>query len=129
MLPASALPNTHACSLKGDDTTTPQPCTTTVYVSAAGPTRLTSSADVPLPLEPTNAFALLNTHMSMSEPGLTSASNSENRAYVVPAGTTTGIRTALGDVNEHVLLVGSSSTVPAVMAAGIRPRAVAVKAP
>ncbi len=41
-----------------------------------------------------------------------SASNSENRAYVVPAGTVTGISCALGEVSEQVLSVGSSATVP-----------------
>src|SRR4030095_2725480 len=34
MLPASALPSTHVWSLNGEETLTPQPCTTTVYVSA-----------------------------------------------------------------------------------------------
>jgi hypothetical protein len=50
-----------------------------VYVSAAGLRRLTSSADVPLPLDPTSVVPR-NTQRSMSEPALTSASNSENRA-------------------------------------------------
>ena len=38
----------------------------------------------------------------------------------------TGISCAFGDVSEQVLSVGSSATVPAVTAAGTRPRAVAV---
>ena len=62
-------------------------------------------------------------------PALTSASNSENRAYVVPAGTATGISWALGESSEQVLSVGSSATVPGVTAAGTSPRAVAVNGP
>ncbi len=65
----------------------------------------------------------------MSDPGLTSASNSENRAYVVPAGIFTGTSLAFGVVNEHEPLVGSSATVSAVIAGGIRPRAAAVNGP
>ena len=38
--------------------------------------------------------------MSMSEPGLTSASNNAKRAYVVPAGMLTAILLALGDVSD-----------------------------
>ena len=55
MLPASALPSTHVKSVKlAGEVGTPQPWTQTVYVSAAGFRRLTSSAAVPPPLEPTS---------------------------------------------------------------------------
>src|SRR5512144_435342 len=67
--------------------------------------------------------------MSMSLPGFTSASNNEKRAYVMPAGTVTGIRTAFGEVRQHAPFVGTSATVPGVTLAGTRPRGVAENAP
>ena len=41
----------------------------------------------------------------------------------------TGISDAFGEVSEQVPSVGSSATVPAVIAAGTSPRAVAVNGP
>ena len=99
-----------------------------MYVAATGSTRLTSSADVPEPLEPTWSVPL-KTHMSMSLPALTSASNSANRAYVVPAGTETSTFWAFGELNEHVESVGSSSTVPGVRVGRTSPRGVALNGP
>ena len=57
------------------------------------------------------------------------ASNSEKRAYVVPAGTTTSCLSAFGELSEHVESVGSSDTVSALVVAATRPRAVAENAP
>jgi len=60
--------------------------------------------------------------------GDTFASNSENRAYEVPAAMVTGkdVTPAPAGSNESF---GSSATLPVVVTAGISPRAVAVKVP
>ena len=112
--------------------TTPQPWTTTVRAIGAADglakLKFTSSAEVPVPLLPTNVEPW-KTHMSRSLPALTSASNSEYLAYVVPAGIVTGISCAFGESSEQVLSVGSSATVPGDTAAGTSPRAVAVNGP
>ena len=53
MLPADVLPSTQANKVKVDGLDVPKPCTQTVYVSAAGFTRSTSSDAVEPPLLPT----------------------------------------------------------------------------
>ena len=57
------------------------------------------------------------------------ASNSEKRAYVVPAGMVTSWICAFGELREHVESVGSSSTVRSSVVAATSPRAVAENVP
>ncbi len=65
----------------------------------------------------------------MSSSPSVNSSNSEKRAYVVPAGTTTSCFCAFGELSEHVESVGSSSTVRDVVTAGTSPRAAAANGP
>src|SRR5262245_28110110 len=132
-LPAAVEPSSQVNNVKlAGDGLTANPWTHTRYVAAVGLRRFTSSSAVPPPLEPTSVpigeQGHRKTYRSRSSGPLTNALKSENRACVVPAGTTTSNETVPGPPGTK-LSVGSSATEPGEVTAGTKPRTSAANAP